>query len=506
MNFEFIFKSFLFVIIFILFVFNLYFYRKFIDISENKCFFNFFFPFIMSINCLNIFLLPLEIFFRDNLNKIHLNFDYNNIFHLLIIFVFFLIPFLIFYEIENKENNFYSNFDINKNLNNENNLSENLKKSFLYTFTYNLIIFTLINMINYFIYKNNNNNNNFFEYFKSKKNFYFHFGCFILIGYYFLIKICAFGLGKFPINLIKNKKTFELQKEIFIYKRANIRDKINNLNKKRNLLNDEQNEIEKLKKNENFLSSEIEKLEKIIINNNNNFCLNFCSKIFFPFKKILGILFLFLSLFYVYFIIFTSIKKLILSECKLQCGFLIIKNYEKNSIEKFVEEKKILFKIIYIFTFIYFLICCFYSFIKIGFNIFCYNIFKLKKNNSSLISLLFFIYIFTFLVFGIVLEIFYIFNDFSTFGLCENNNNKCEETFISKLINNVNENFPFFFSIVYFLNFYFGIKIFFVLFYNLFFVVENEYDEFKENENLNTKNNNYDDFNDDEKIILTLNE
>ena len=56
------------------------------------------------------------------------------------------------------------------------------------------------------------------------------------------------------------------------------------------------------------------------------------------------------------------------------------------------------------------------------------------------------------------------------------------------------------------MNFYFGIKIFFVLFYNLFFVVENEYDEFKENENLNTKNNNYDDFNDDEKIILTLNE
>ena len=417
-----------------------------------------------------------------------------------------MIPFLIFYEIENKENNFYSNFDINKNLNNENNLLENIKKSFFYTFTYNIIIFTLINMINYFIYKNNNNNNNFFEYFKSKKNFYFHFGCFILIGYYFLIKICAFGLGKFPINLIKNKKTFELQKEIFIYKRANIRDKINNLNKKRNLLNNEQNEIEKLKKNENFLSSEIEKIETIINNNNNNFCMKFCSIIFFPFKKILGILFLILSLFYVYFIIFMSMKKLILSECKFKCGFLIIKNYEKNLIEKFVEEKKILFKIIYILTFIYFLICCFYSIIKIGFNIFCYNIFKLKKNNSSLISLLFFIYIFTFLVFGIILEIFYIFNNFSTFGLCELNNNKCEETFISKLINNVNENFPYFFSIVYFLNFYFGIKIFFILFYNLFFVVENEYEEFKENENNNEKNKNFDDFNDDEKIILTLNE
>ena len=506
MNFEFIFRVFLFVIIFILFVFNLYFYRKFIDISETKCFFNFLFPFVMSINCLNVFLLPLEIFFKDNLIKIHLSFDYDNIFHLLIFFEFFLIPFLIFYEIENKENNFYSNFDINKNLNNENNLIENIKKSFFYTFTYNIIIFTIINMINYFIYKNNNNNNNFFEYFKSKKNFYFHFGCFILIGYYFLIKICAFGLGKFPINLIKNKKTFELQKEIFIYKRANIRDKINNLNKKRNLLNNEQNEIEKLKKNENFLSSEIEKIETIINNNNNNFCMKFCSIIFFPFKKILGILFLILSLFYVYFIIFMSMKKLILSECKFKCGFLIIKNYEKNLIEKFVEEKKILFKIIYILTFIYFLICCFYSIIKIGFNIFCYNIFKLKKNNSSLISLLFFIYIFTFLVFGIILEIFYIFNNFSTFGLCELNNNKCEETFISKLINNVNENFPYFFSIVYFLNFYFGIKIFFILFYNLFFVVENEYEEFKENENNNEKNKNFDDFNDDEKIILTLNE
>ena len=504
MNFEFIFRAFLFVIIFILFVFNLYFYRKFIDISETKCFFNFLFPFVMSINCLNVFLLPLEIFFKDNLIKIHLSFDYDNIFHLLIFFEFFLIPFLIFYEIENKENNFYSNFDINKNLNNENNLLENIKKSFFYTFTYNIIIFTIINMINYFIYKNNNNN--FFEYFKSKKNFYFHFGCFILIGYYFLIKICAFGLGKFPINLIKNKKTFELQKEIFIYKRANIRDKINNLNKKRNLLNNEQNEIEKLKKNENFLSSEIEKIETIINNNNNNFCMKFCSIIFFPFKKILGILFLILSLFYVYFIIFMSMKKLILSECKFKCGFLIIKNYEKNLIEKFVEEKKILFKIIYILTFIYFLICCFYSIIKIGFNIFCYNIFKLKKNNSSLISLLFFIYIFTFLVFGIILEIFYIFNNFSTFGLCELNNNKCEETFISKLINNVNENFPYFFSIVYFLNFYFGIKIFFILFYNLFFVVENEYEEFKENENNNEKNKNFDDFNDDEKIILTLNE
>ena len=89
MNFEFIFRAFLFVIIFILFVFNLYFYRKFIDISETKCFFNFLFPFVMSINCLNVFLLPLEIFFKDNLIKIHLSFDYDNIFHLLIFFEFF---------------------------------------------------------------------------------------------------------------------------------------------------------------------------------------------------------------------------------------------------------------------------------------------------------------------------------------------------------------------------------------------------------------------------------
>jgi len=104
-----------------------------------------------------------------------------------------------------------------------------------------------------------------------------------------------------------------------------------------------------------------------------------------PFRVLIGIFCLTLTLGIIWSIVLTSTDRIFYSKCGFSCGFILDKKQIFNPLDSLLVNASMHFPLDYLFFFIlssYIFICCLYGIIKFGFNYFCFKEYEIKKDSS----------------------------------------------------------------------------------------------------------------------------
>ena len=206
---------------------------------------------------------------------------------------------------------------------------------------------------------------------------------FSILGMCFLILYTGYGLSALPFYLIKGKKSLSTAQQECEMDKAEIRQRIRSLQEKQNrkgaLSVKEKKELLRLRESEQNLDKKMEKISNLL---ESDTIINKFLIIVTPFRLIIGIAFLILSLLIFVSLLTTSLDRYLHSKCGWNCGYVLddkqFVNYLDFSLihlSKYFHLDYILFALVNIYVFI----CSIYGFVKLGIRLF---VFKVNKINS----------------------------------------------------------------------------------------------------------------------------
>ena len=292
------------------------------------------------LSLISVLLIPLDVFIsnpKDLSNISQVNID-NEIFKNLmlflyficIIFAFILIPFTFFFLDEKIDEYDTTGY----------NLLERICSSIKFTIIF--LLFIGIVLLSGLFFKNNHGtkellNNETLKWVKDlfdtehfgEKSISFCISIFSIFGMIILICYTSYGLGVLPFYLIKGKKSLSSDQDDFELDRAKKRDKIRNLEEKKisqGLNKKEEKLLKNLKGDESHLTIKLELISDLIQQKG---ILDKLLSYLSPFRILLGIICLFLSLSIFSSLLISSLDRFFNSSCKIKCGYMLTEeNYE----------------------------------------------------------------------------------------------------------------------------------------------------------------------------------
>lgn len=464
--------------IFGILLFNYLFYNRYVDKSETHCLAALVFTVSMSVALLCVLLIPIDVFLAsqsstkaitETINVVIDRDIFNKImyasFTISLFLSFVSIPFTFFYIDEKIE-------DI---MPVENEFMTKLFTSFKHTLFF--LLFIGIILLFGLFFRSESSPLTTTDTFKTLKIILDteHFGdkaitfvitLFGIFGMIIVVFYGGYGLGSLPFYLIKGKKSLESSHERFEFDRAKARDRIRSLQEKMTrkgtLSSKEKKELAKLKEEEILISNKMDKINSILENDN---CFNTILSMMTPFRVLIGICCLIMTLLAFISLLLTSLDRLMHSECGLSCGFVIKENKFKNYVDhililssQFLHLDQVLFAIINL----YFYFCAIFGFCNIGIKIFCCTLYEVKRRSTNPQGLLILAFELSIMTIAFVLEIMALCPQYATFGSqvtsdgmkCNltSDMRKCVMTNIAVFFNKISMSLPLFSSIFYFAN------------------------------------------------------
>ncbi|MCQ2817870.1 MAG: LMBR1 domain-containing protein [archaeon] len=493
------------ILFFAIFIFNFLLYNRFIDKSESNSIALSVFVLTMSACLLCILLIPLDVFIsssyegKEAVNKvsgvigIKLDIGYFPKVMMLsyfvcILFMFVLIPFAYFYT-EDKINSEDSLnlFALNWQDKNHSSVCTSIK----YTSFFVIFIGILLTCGLYFrnnpltkrmspsmtkMTQNEKTKEESSLAWIKKLYDYDNFGesaisfcvsLFAVIGMLFLIIYTGYGLSSLPFYLIKGKKSLLNEQDRLDENREKTRDKIKNIQtkmgRKGNLSSKDKKELFKLKEEEQYISKQISRITDILENEN---IFNKILKFLTPFRVIIGIFCLLLSLLIFFSLFTTSIDKYLNSKCGFSCGFVIDKPRYQNYVNQlllFSSKYFYLDHILFTIISLYIYISTIYGICTLGIKLLCITLYEIKKSYTIPQAMLIFGFLISLMVLSMVMEMMTLAPQYLTFGLQKNSkgnectikdigSNKCIMTNTAMFYNKISISLPFFSAIFYFAN------------------------------------------------------
>lgn len=193
-----------------------------------------------------------------------------------------------------------------------------------------------------------------------------------------LILYTGYGLAALPFYLIKGKKSLSTAHQEFEMDKAQIRQRIRDLqekmSRKGNLSNKEKKELSRLREDEQSIDKKIIKISGLLESDQ---LFNKILKILTPFRVIIGIIFLIISMLIFISLFTTSLDRQLNSKCGLNCGYVLDDMNYPNYLDyallyssKFFHLDYLLFAIVNIYVFI----CSIYGFVKLGVKFFVFTV------------------------------------------------------------------------------------------------------------------------------------
>lgn len=210
------------------------------------------------------------------------------------------------------------------------------------------------------------------------KSIAFVISIFSIFGMLFLILYTGYGLGALPFYLIYGKKSLASTHERFEMNRAQKRDRIRSLQEKQNLKGQlstkEKKELIKLKEEEEDMTKKMDKISNVIKSDQ---VFNKILYILTPFRLLIGVICLSMSLLIFISLLITSIDKQLHSSCGLNCGYVINEtnytnyiDYALRHLSSYFHADYLLFAVINCYVFF----CSIYGFVKLSIRIFCITV------------------------------------------------------------------------------------------------------------------------------------
>lgn len=202
-----------------------------------------------------------------------------------------------------------------------------------------------------------------------------YFKYFLLIIFF---NLKGYGLGALPFYLIKGKKSLSTTHREFEMDRAQIRERIRSLQEKMNrkgqLSAKEKKELSRLRDDETNIDKKITKISSMIESDQ---LVNKLLQLLTPFRVVIGISFLVISILILISLLITSIDRYLHSKCGLNCGYVLDDmNYDNYldlsllELSKYFHMDFIFFAIINIYVYI----CSIYGFVKLGVRILFFTV------------------------------------------------------------------------------------------------------------------------------------
>jgi LMBR1 domain-containing protein 1 len=242
---------------------------------------------------------------------------------------------------------------------------------------------------------------------------------FSLIGMLFLILYAGYGLGSLPFHLIKGKKSLSTAHHEMEMDKAEMRQRIRSLQEKsqrKGLSSKEKKELARLREDENDIDKKISRLSSLLESDQMvNKILVFLT----PFRVIIGMVFLTLSVFIFLALFTTSLDRLLHSKCGWNCGYVLDDRNYTNYLDFFLLESSRYYHLDYLLFAminIYVYICSVYGFIKLGVKFFFITWFEIKKGSTSPQGLLIMSFIILLMILSFMNEMLTLAPQYSTFG------------------------------------------------------------------------------------------
>jgi LMBR1 domain-containing protein 1 len=242
---------------------------------------------------------------------------------------------------------------------------------------------------------------------------------FSLLGMLFLIFYAGYGLGSLPFHLIKGKKSLSMAHHEMEMDKAEVRHRIRSLQEKhtrKGLSAKEKRELARLRDDEQDIDKKINKLSSLLESDQMvNRILTFLT----PFRVIIGMVFLTLSIFIFLALFTTSLDRLLHSKCGWNCGYVLDDRNYTNYLDFFLLESSRYFHLDYmLFAMIniYVYICSVYGFVRLGVKFFFITWFEIKKGSTSPQGLLIMSFIILMMILSFMNEMLTLAPQYSTFG------------------------------------------------------------------------------------------
>ncbi len=185
-----------------------------------------------------------------------------------------------------------------------------------------------------------------------------------------LIFYTGYGLAALPFYLIRGKKSLSTAHQEYEMDKAQIRERIRSLQEKMSrkgaLSQKEKKELSKLRDDEQSIDKKITKISGLL---ESDHLLNKFLTLLTPFRVIIGITLLIITLLISVSLLVTSSDRLLHSKCGLNCGYVLDDMNFTNYLDllllyssKYLHLDHLLFGIINIYVFI----CSIYGFVKLG--------------------------------------------------------------------------------------------------------------------------------------------
>lgn len=296
-----------------------------------------------------------------------------------------------------------------------------------------------------------------------------------VLGMLLLILYTGYGLGALPFYLIKGKKSLSTAHQEYEMDRAQIRERIRSLQEKMSrkgtLTNKEKKELSRLRDDEQSIDKKISRISGLLETDQ---VFNKVLTVLTPFRVIIGIVFLVLSILILSSLLTTSIDRYLHSKCGLDCGFLLDDKNYTNYLDylmlyssRFFHLDYILFAIINLYVFI----CSLYGFVKLGVKFLIFTWFEIKKQSTNPQGLLIMSFMMCLMILAFMMEMLTLAPQYSTFGtqtFAKNSKQgeipcqlslisgaqqkECIMSNISKFYNRISLSLPFFSTIFYVAN------------------------------------------------------
>ncbi len=219
---------------------------------------------------------------------------------------------------------------------------------------------------------------NYNKYLEGEQSISFVISVFSVLGMGFLILYTGYGLGALPFYLIRGKKSLSTAHQEYEMDKAQIRERIRSLQEKNArkgaLTNKEKKELIKLREDEQNIDKKLSKISGLLESDQ---LFNKVLTVLTPFRVIIGIAFLIISLLILTSLIATSLDRYLHSNCGLDCGYVLdnmnFTNYLDSMLlysSNYLHLDYIIFAIINIYVFI----CSIYGFVRIGVKFFLFTV------------------------------------------------------------------------------------------------------------------------------------
>ncbi len=293
---------------------------------------------------------------------------------------------------------------------------------------------------------------------------------FSVFGMLFIILYTGYGLGALPFYLIKGKKSLATAHQEFEMDIAQIRERKRNLQEKvarKGALNQkEKKELSKLKQEEESISLKIYKISGLLESDQ---MINKILTILTPFRYLIGVVLLIISMLIFASLLTTSLDRLLHSKCGLDCGYVLDDMNYTNYLDflllyssKYFHSDMILFAIVNIYVFF----CSIYGFVRLGVKFFVFTWFEVKQGSTQPQGLLVMAFKISLMILAFMLQILTLAPQYSTFGtqkvslgnipckltLVNIYSSECKMSNISKFYNRISISLPFFSTIFYIAN------------------------------------------------------